>query len=349
MQKYYKCVTCNKAFSDEIQLNMHKEKIHPQPSKELKDTTMTAHTKNKDYECTVVSITHTTEKDYDCLDCKQVFSNENQLNVHKEQVHSALSKDSNDAPKPNHTAEKNYKFRKVPIIHTAQKYYECIECKEAFCDENQLKVHMKQIHPKLYKVSKKSPIIIHTAENNYKFKEVPITHTAEQCYECIKCKETFSDENQLNVHMKQIHQISQVKKDSPVIIHMKNKNYKCADCKKSFYDESQLNVHRELHCGANPYKCSHCDETFYEESNLKTHILSHSGKITLKCTRCQALFLTFNQLEAHIKNTHPYKCSECNAIFDTEICLIYHVRVHEKKNLEPYRKVRSVDIPYLKM
>ena len=88
------------------------------------------------------------------------------------------------------------------------------------------------------------------------------SHKSIPCTRCKECGQLFDDENDLKLHIANVHKIKRLKNPC---------NYKCLKCDLGFENEHDLQSHiRGVH-GGDDYKCLRCDKGFRNESKLKPH------------------------------------------------------------------------------
>ena len=73
-------------------------------------------------------------------------------------------------------------------------------------------------------------------------------------YECQQCKNSFTDERNMEQHSKKIH-------------------LNCTDCDYSSIWEKRMKIHVEtVHQKARTHKCDQCKKSFSQNRHLNTHI-----------------------------------------------------------------------------
>lgn len=159
-------------------------------------------------------------------------------------------------------------------------------------------------------------------------------------YECIECKLTFKQYQQLRNHQKD-------HSSEP-----STKPFECNYCQMQFAHGQSLIRHKRKHT-KNIYECEYCQHAFAELVQLKEHLDMHKEKNelkTYKCELCSRKFPMSFQLANHMVVNHVdtkrFDCTYCNDSFVTVRLLKSHIReVHTSKNpicdsLFFYRKLK---------
>ncbi|XP_051956393.1 zinc finger protein ZFP2-like isoform X2 [Xyrauchen texanus] len=134
---------------------------------------------------------------------------------------------------------------------------------------------------------------------------------AENLFTCSLCEKNFTNESQLNIHMK---------------VHTP---YMCHQCGKSFRRKESLNYHKMIHTGEKPYKCHLCEKSFKSAPSLTYHLRCHLGVRPFECDKCGKTFVGESCLKRHLQvhtKEKPYKCSVCGKSFTG----LYYFKVHQK-------------------
>ena len=150
---------------------------------------------------------------------------------------------------------------------------------------------------------------------------------------CKICQKKFTTNYHLNTHMR---------------THSGQKPFSCAydGCGKEFSDSSSLRRHQLIHVGDKNYECKVCLKKFTDRSTCKRHEKSHDSGSKISCSICGKTFTRNSHLEKHRASVHhkdkedlptvpdkqptvqPFKCAECQAVFNKKSKLQQHMRVH---------------------
>ncbi|CAG9578792.1 unnamed protein product [Danaus chrysippus] len=148
---------------------------------------------------------------------------------------------------------------------------------------------------------------------------------AKNSYPCGKCKETFSQEQDLRIHS---------------ALHTKGNKWTCNECQKEFTERNRFRRHIRRHMACWRLACDACGKTFAEPCALRRHARVHTGERkekTLRCDICDKRFSDRTQLATHStrhSGLMPCSCSVCGKAFPSQRLLASHARVHS--DLKPY-------------
>ncbi|XP_046407467.1 zinc finger protein 62 homolog [Ischnura elegans] len=116
-----------------------------------------------------------------------------------------------------------------------------------------------------------------------------------------------------------------------VAVMKKGRSYSCSLCAKCFPQKNQVIVHIRSHTGERPYSCNHCELSFSTRSILVNHVRTHTGEKPYTCTFCSKAFAQKRDLTVHI-GTHtghrPFSCNQCDKSYLKKSCLVTHQRTH---------------------
>lgn len=127
---------------------------------------------------------------------------------------------------------------------------------------------------------------------------------------CYECDETFSRQDNLTRHNKEIHQVGNVNYhysknvSSNLPIHSV-RPYTCQGCGNKFKRKEHADLH-QVSCNQKEaiqlYSCDKCDMEFQKQSNLKRHVnTAHQDVGSLECTACGKVFKRKDNLLRHMK------------------------------------------------
>ena len=133
--------------------------------------------------------THTGHKPHQCDTCKKKFSCLSNLTTHK-RTHTG------DKPYECDVCHKIFSdprgFAKHKRTHTGHKPYECDVCKKRFSQSSHLATHKKHI-PETNLLN----VTFATRESHKLTRHKISAHKIKQCFECAKCKKTFTQRKSL--------------------------------------------------------------------------------------------------------------------------------------------------------
>ncbi|EDV98591.1 GH22380 [Drosophila grimshawi] len=179
-----------------------------------------------------------------------------------------------------------------------------------------------------------------------------------QKYQCHQCGLTFTNQDQLKMHMHQVHDVQlqtrfvckhcghDFKYSAPLVDHLKSIGvhfgHSCEECGQNFHSRHFLKKHkRRIHGLADEHICHICGKNFTTGFNLRNHIVRHTGTRPHKCKLCSAAFCTSGELNHHRRthdNVRPYPCRyACGKTFRHCSNRSTHERIHMAGNLRPFQ------------
>lgn len=99
--------------------------------------------------------------------------------------------------------------------------------------------------------------------------------------------------------------------------------YICTVCNKSFADKNAFKSHQKTHVVDKTYHCSKCNKIFFKEVSLLTHQCTPGAVLGKKGVSSKS-----SQKPASLSNSKRYKCSKCDASFNSFQSKNSHMRVH---------------------
>ncbi|XP_076642973.1 uncharacterized protein LOC143353480 isoform X1 [Halictus rubicundus] len=131
-------------------------------------------------------------------------------------------------------------------------------------------------------------------------------------FTCHICKKSFKEKWQLFRH-----EMSHKRNESVAM-------YVCSVCNKSFVDKSAYKVHQKTHIVDKTYHCSKCNKIFFKEVTLLTHQCTSDVFYSKKGVSAKHSQKT----TASLGTGKKYKCSKCNATFNSFQSKNSHMKVH---------------------
>ncbi|XP_064650747.1 zinc finger protein 267-like [Lineus longissimus] len=222
---------------------------------------------------------------YKCKECKDVFSCELDLLIHKR---DHLLDRRLKCDQCCETFEFDSFFVRHRRIHTGETPFKCDQCDKAFKQKSTLiihqRIHTKEKPFKCYKCDKAFEERSHLTSHRH-------IHTGKIPFKCDQCDEAFEQRCDLMTHQN-IH------------TNAREKPYKCSQCDKTFMHRSGRKQHKLTHEEERPFECDLCDKTFTQRGHLKTHKRTHTGKKPFRCDICDLAFAYSHQLVRHKDHIH---------------------------------------------
>ena len=137
-------------------------------------------------------------------------------------------------------------------------------------------------------------------------------HKTGQPWKCDQCSYIGRMAHSLNQHIRRCHTV---------------RKHLCTLCDKSYSYKCDLQKHTNMkHSNTAAVLCDLCGEGFSNEASRQRHkelkhdMLTHDNPMRkFECHICKSRFLTRANLEGHINkhlNMKPYKCKNCDAVFN---------------------------------
>jgi len=178
---------------------------------------------------------------------------------------------------------------------------------------------------------------------------IPHDHLTGQChapqqFSCEVCHEYFTQQYDLQVHMrthagdkqydlsnKQF--ISSADAERHMLTHTGNKPFSCNVCYKRFTQSYNLKRHMLIHTGSKLISCNVCHKQFARSCSLKLHMLTHTGNKPFSCNVCHKRFTQRGSLTEHMRihtGEKPFSCDVCHKRFTRKKALGSHRFTHSK-------------------
>ncbi|XP_032518278.2 gastrula zinc finger protein XlCGF57.1-like isoform X1 [Danaus plexippus] len=104
------------------------------------------------------------------------------------------------------------------------------------------------------------------------------------------------------------------------------RTYICDICNKQFHKHKKFLNHLASHENRK-YKCTTCNKSFHKQSSLNKHISKHI-EVT-DCGNPDELSANAIDIDVKLEDINDlYKCPECNLVFETQSCLLDHMKEH---------------------
>ena len=196
---------------------------------------------------------------YYCEECDFNTTSNMELRIHHSNIH------------------KNIYFRFTCIF--CSKTFKYLRSKHLNADFDDLTVHIKSEHLKLYR------------------------------YSCDKCPKKFYLKYNLELHHRREHVTKEQKEAERV---------QCDICSKFLSSNKLLGIHKnQVHLRKNQYPCSHCDKKLNTKLSLRLHIEAKHSNNQFKCKLCDYETKVKNYFKTHMKQKHDptfqkYSCEDCD-------------------------------------
>uniref|UniRef100_A0A1I8NK36 C2H2-type domain-containing protein n=1 Tax=Musca domestica TaxID=7370 RepID=A0A1I8NK36_MUSDO len=207
------------------------------------------------------------------------------------------------------TAMHNIKMYKRKLSYKHQ----CVECKEKFRNERDLKAHNLKKHTGIV-----CDICGQKFSQMGNMRRHRIRHTGIKEHKCEECPKEFFTAKELKAHM---------------ISHTRIYPHVCEICGKRCRDGGVRSAHMRRHTGERPAKCPVCGKCFFSIHDLNIHSVTHSDERPFSCDICNARFRLRKALRIH-KRTHlpveerKHVCSICGKTFTQAGNLKKHMLIH---------------------
>ncbi|KAJ8951167.1 hypothetical protein NQ318_021611, partial [Aromia moschata] len=337
----YQCITCNKSYANERNLNLHKVWCEKRQKHSIGDSIV----------------------NYNCDICVIKFDSVKDFNTHNSVKHNprneigklpTAKKRRGRRPQRLFTCEicsQQFEYVKLVIEHCVSihsmlkksvKPYSCEKCEMRFASpanlDQHLQYHEKKSHTRLYPgFITKSDLTVHE-----------YTHYNRRNYKCSLCGKAFNTNKNLRTHNLVVHTDRNLWK------------YACSICEKRFplktnYEQhlkrhtgdkkyeticqqNRVKRHIGLHSNIRAFRCSVCDREYKERRNYETHLARIHGigdaKIPVRekkfvCHICPSQFYDRHKLSKHLcshSGLKPFACCACEKKFTDKSYLKYHLK-----------------------
>ncbi|CAH1993974.1 unnamed protein product [Acanthoscelides obtectus] len=283
-----------------------------------------------------------------CTECNDIFTSDEDLNVHFDEAHQRIHKCS----RCEYTTTHKSNLAEHMVTHSkADGSYNpsiCIHCNARLSNKVSLDNHIIMKHPDFiasvsskvydcdhcaYKTTHKSDLARHILKHN----KAGIT--------CIHCYARFSTKINLDNHIVKEHpdMLKQTKSKH-------NKPYTCVHCNvasftsKRYLDEHSIKEHPNLFASVSSkiHDCPHCTYKTTLKFQLDRHVLNHpETKCNIElcaCIHCEATFKYRRNLDDHVIRKHPdfaasvfrkiHECTYCSFKTTIKSHLVSHLLKH---------------------
>ncbi|GAB6018885.1 hypothetical protein CHUAL_000543 [Chamberlinius hualienensis] len=195
---------------------------------------------------------------------------------------------------------------------------------EANCDKNE----EQQILDDGSSIGDLLTIQLHTCEENIVASNKIVENSIRSSsFSCEICKQTFCDQNELVIHIRQHVDDSDEKLEQDGDEN-DGQQYSCSFCQKIFSNKFSLKIHQDRHTGT--YSCFECGCSFTSKETLNEHSCSFSknNENNFTCQICQKAFTKLKYLEKHIPvHTGINACPICGKWLRSSESLVNHLRI----------------------
>jgi len=371
----YKCIVCDKTFTEGSHLSAHVENDHPN---ELDMFNQLRLIDMKVYNCTVCAYSttskcalnmhirdHTGFRPYECKICNKSFKQISHFK-HHQRKHEDMTDNLYTCKICDVTFKWSVSLKNHEKLHDEGENFPCEFCDKTFVGIRYLKDHMHVHKLQQFKCkyciksfARKEKLVIHEKHHkgDKQFQCVVCNKSyARKCdltrhlqshfenntckqFECKICKNTFSSLADLRQHRTSEH----------------SEKYQCKLCDHGdFHSKIELAVHKK-NSHAKPFVCQYCSQSFARKHALFNHEKRHRGEKPYQCGYCEKAFVTTTLYKQHQylhKGEKPFKCEFCTKAFVTKSHLSRHQNVHckglgdVKTNDQEYNRTTNVN-PYV--
>ena len=295
MHKKPKCKICEESFLNLVTLNNHIRSIHGANFQFQCEKCLIGYEtelKLKDH----VKIHHIRKSSkHKCNVCSKRYSNDITLKVHCATVHGATNEKCEQC---------NYecKFKTMLDKHMNEEHkgFKCKYCNRLFAQRAYHQIHVETNHGNGSSIKKCTKCDFTTTNHLQLISHRRRYHgsrTEEGKFQCDHCKKFFSRKDNMDNHIKAVHQLV--------------KDFKCGKCPLTFSRLDNMKRHSEsVHEEKRTSICDFCGFVFKHAHHLKTHVQilhgaePHAGKL---CELCGKSFKESNSLGRHVREIHGGK------------------------------------------
>ena len=227
----------------------------------------------------------------------------------------------------------------VALVNTV---YECNLCEYTGDGKNKLATHMGDIHGK-------HPCAM-CGKKFWLKTELDLHKNVVHVVKCSFCDDTFGNVLELNVHIDEKHEVSEVllsdldeisESTEPLALEelvrpaleffMDNSEREiCRVCGKEENSKEDIEEHMKTHSIREKHSCQICGKEENSKSDIEEHIKSHSPNDKIICEVCGKVESSKKEIEDHLK-IHKSKCKICGKEEKTETEIEEHMKTHKSK------------------
>ena len=370
--KLFPCEKCNKKFTSEKKLEIHKCPLDPEVMAERERENL------EQVQCNVcqemvgkldlnkhIKDNHTEEKSFPCSLCPAVFKDNRGLKFHSEKHSGNVEK----CPICDRVFQgKMLLKRHIKRTHNMAERYHCNQCEKSYKNKQGLQTHIDMVHSGIDRESArvhecdiclkrfftKGSVVVHKMQ----------VHEAQKAFQCDQCPKSFCMKGGLKSHF--------------LLVHSGLRPFNCETCGKTYKTKAQLDDHKIVaHTTEKGSLCpicgqafalrklmvshlkrihEHCDPVFCEYPGCgralkdKHSLSKHMRKVHIQplCQECNIMFLTLQEFHVHMKNhagleVHP--CPVCQKVFHQRHLMVNHMKSHRDINVLPVHTGPSVNVP----
>ena len=292
----YKCLFCNKFFSNNIKLDKHDQDFH------FKDGRYQCPHEGCDdsFHCGshFLFLNHLKrhfvgEKSVQCPDCGELFYIDYDLKLH-------IKKRHNQNYLCSYCDFKTYKKDNLTRhlrTHTGEKIVKPDSALVFMCNYCPFKTDQKRtLNRHLVKHSSERTFMCPLCDRSYKYKKDLKKHVMERHPEF--------DISQL--HMPEVNYL-----ENPFVPFIpKPLEFQCNLCDYQSDRKSKFDRHFLTHSEGKHFTCSVCGKAYRDQSSLKSHLKSHNNETEFFCSFCETLFESKENLQFHKAEFHPSERDE---------------------------------------
>ena len=306
----YKCNACSFATITTADLKVHKNDLHELPKQDEKQTTFL----------------------HSCITCGYQTNDFNNLLEHTETTHKKKSQENLpptvivDIAEEVSVTDEIYKNQATESL--SDPHLVCQLCDQIYLSEPDLEWHMETEHLDVECFKCLACPITFTTQ------AILAIHTAQaHAYQCNKCNEVFHQEDNLMLHLVNVHPDS----PQPPVVPVPT-NIKCDQCTFIASDVSALVVHiRNDHTKE---QCQYCDHEAMDRDCLKDHMYEEHAEVVMVHTMAEQMnqvsenFAAFETFKGELTNVLNTILNNQTTILDNQNTMKQELFVVRNKQFE---------------
>ncbi|XP_069672507.1 uncharacterized protein [Periplaneta americana] len=235
---------------------------------------------------------HEQDRPWKCTRCATTFSRRQQYVVHMESHEKYQCETCSMGFAAKATLQEH--MRACQNHSGKESQHECPECGKIFSRPGQLKLHLR-------------------------------SHTGEEAYTCLVCKQGFQTAQDYNDHVQ-----TACYQARPSECDGATRTFKCTYCDHTSTSRANMTRHLALHTERRRFVCDQCGAAFHAHTTLKDHCACvHSQQRLFRCSTCSKTFKLQSDLRRHVRShsdTRPFQCQHCSQAYKRAS----HLRRHEE-------------------